>query len=176
MASLPDYGTDSLVSRDNIEDLLRQTRDADSDPRAYLVTAARSVADWREAAHAMAGGESFQTVALVEGAATGLPANASPATGARATITFFSPEKITVDCTAFAPSLLVLAEPWYPGWTSRVDGQDAAVRPANAWMRAVAVPAGAHRVEFAYHSRRLPFGAALSLAAAVAAVLLWFRR
>ena len=36
MASLPDYGTDSLVSRDNIEDLLRQTQDADSDPRAGL--------------------------------------------------------------------------------------------------------------------------------------------
>jgi hypothetical protein len=146
------------------------------DPRVFLVTAARAVSDWREAAQAMASGADFHAVALVEGRWAGLPATAPATPGASAAIITFFPENVTVECTALAPSLLVLAEPWFPGWSARVDGQDAAVRPINAWMRAVAVPAGAHRVEFAYRSRWLPAGAALTLVAVAVAAWLWFRR
>jgi hypothetical protein len=43
--------------------------------------------------------------------------------------------------------------------------------PANAWMRAVPVPAGEARVVLTYWSRPLGWGAALSVAAVAVGVL-----
>jgi uncharacterized membrane protein YfhO len=76
------------------------------------------------------------------------------------------------------PALLVLAEPWYPGWTAAVDGAATPAAPANAWMRAALVPAGEHEVTFRFHSTGLRAGAALSPGelALVGAVLLESRR
>ena len=63
-----------------------------------------------------------------------------------AVITSFEPEHVVLEVEASAPALLVLAEAWYPGWRATVDGDPAAVYPANGWMRAVPVPVGRHRV------------------------------
>ena len=43
-------------------------------------------------------------------------------------------------------------EGYEPGWTARVDGQEAPLLRANALFRAVAVPKGAHRVEMRYRA------------------------
>jgi hypothetical protein len=142
----------------------------DPDPRAYLATATRRVASWREAVAAIAAGHDFHREPLVEGdlALTGGPASGVPG---RARIRSFAPEHIVVETTSEAPALLVLAEPWYPGWEAAVDGAPAVVVPANAWMRAVPLPAGSHRIEMRFHSRWLVPGAAVALAAAVALLL-----
>ncbi len=144
------------------------------DPRAYLTPAAQLVRDDGEATLRMRAGHDFHSVALVEQPLP-LPAQ-PPAQVGHATIMDFAPERISVAVESPAPSLLVLAEPWYPGWSARVNGVATACIPANAWMRAVLVPAGKSQVEMTFHSTYLVPGALISLVAL--ATLLWmlFRR
>ena len=74
---------------------------------------------------------------------------------------------------AAADGLLVLGDAYYPSWQARVDGTPSEVYVAAGALRAVAVPAGRHSVEFQYASAALPLGAAvtgltlLALAAAI---------
>jgi hypothetical protein len=143
---------------------------APAGPRAFLSFQPQTVGHWREAVEKIRTGHDFVASALVETPPAGLGATAG--TGS-AHITAFERNRVTVDVDADRPALLVLAEAWYPGWRATVDGKDAAVVPANAWMRAVAVPAGQHTVIFHYRPRWLPVGLALTLAASLAAWLLW---
>jgi hypothetical protein len=145
------------------------------DPRAYLALAARQVRDDREATSLMRAGQDFHHVALVEQPLP-LPAQA-PAVDGGATITDFAPERISIEAQSPAPALLVLAEPWYPGWEARVNGVATACIPANAWMRAVLVPAGRSQVELTFYSTYLVPGALLSLVTLAALLwMLWRRR
>jgi uncharacterized membrane protein YfhO len=48
--------------------------------------------------------------------------------------------------------------------------------PANAWMRAVPVPAGTSQVEITFHSTYLLPGALISLATLVGILWMLFRR
>ena len=51
---------------------------------------------------------------------------------------------------------------WDPGWRATVDGVPAEVLRANHGFRAVAAPAGAHRIEMIYRPRPLVVGLAIS--------------
>ena len=72
------------------------------------------------------------------------------------------------------PAVLVLADMNYPGWEVRVDGEARPLLTADGYFRAVALPAGAHDVAFAFAP---PAGGALgwlrraALLAAMALVL-----
>jgi hypothetical protein len=145
-----------------------------SDPRVYLASSVRLVRDDDEATALMREGHDFHNVALVERPVT-LPAQAPPLEG-RATITHFSPERISMAVESTTSALLVLAEPWFPGWSARVNGLPAPCIPANAWMRAVPVPAGASQVVLTFHSTYLVPGAVISLAALTILLLMLFRR
>ena len=70
-----------------------------------------------------------------------------------------------------APSLLVLAEAWYPGWQAEINNQTVSALPANGWMRAFPVPAGTSQARIHYREERLPHGALVSLVAGVAVIL-----
>lgn len=68
------------------------------------------------------------------------------------------------------PALLIVADVYYPGWEARVatDGQPARPTPiyrVNRCFRGVALPAGDHRVQFAYRPVSFRAGGAISLAA-----------
>ncbi len=71
-------------------------------------------------------------------------------------------ESVTVETSATAPSLLVLAHAHAPGWRATVDGQPVPLLKANYAFQAVVVPAGSHRVELRYRDRFLGAGALLS--------------
>jgi hypothetical protein len=134
-----------------------------ADPRAYVTAGVKRVAHWREAVTLIKGGHDFHGVALVEGPGpAGLEEVPSGAARGSATIRSFAPEIIAVETDGDAPGLLVLAEPWYPGWQARVDGRPGTCVPANAWMRAVPVPPGHHLVTLRFRSRWLAAGVALS--------------
>jgi hypothetical protein len=136
------------------------------DPRAYLVGQVLQVRDDVEATALMRQGHDFHSVALVEQPVSlpGAPLDPS----ARATITDFAPERVVIAVESQSPALLVLAEPWFPGWSASVNGVAAPCLPANAWMRAVAIPEGKSEVVFVFRSTYLARGAAVSLLGLVA--------
>ena len=144
------------------------------DPRAYLASSVLLVRSDDEATERMRAGHDFHNVALVERSLP-LPSQALPLNG-HATITRFARERISIAVDSPAPALLVLAESWYPGWEARVNGTTVPCIPANAWMRAVLVPAGKSQVEMTFHSTYLVPGAVLSLAALAIILVLLFRR
>lgn len=71
-----------------------------------------------------------------------------------------------------APGLFVVVDEYDPDWIATVDGQPAAIHRVNYLMRGVALPPGVHRVRFAYAPRALAAGIQISLASAIAALLL----
>jgi hypothetical protein len=81
-----------------------------------------------------------------------------------------------VKYSAASPSLLKLANSYYPGWSASVNGQSLEVhRVDHALMGAVA-PAGEHEVVFAFETERFTAAAALSGLAALGLLLLGLRR
>lgn len=72
---------------------------------------------------------------------------------------------VEVDVELEAAGLLVLSELHYPGWMADVDGEDREVLRADGVLRAVALPAGRHRVRFTYRSRLFTVGLWIAAAA-----------
>jgi Bacterial membrane protein YfhO len=68
----------------------------------------------------------------------------------RAEITNRTSNRVEVATDSFAPSLLVLADNYYPGWRAEVDGRAARIMRVNYNQRGVALPAGRHLVTFSY--------------------------
>jgi uncharacterized membrane protein YfhO len=76
---------------------------------------------------------------------------------------------------------MVLTDVHYPGWKATVDGRPAHIERVDYLLRGVVVPAGRHRVEFAYEPVSWRIGWIVSLIAvlaliAVTAVALMRRR
>jgi hypothetical protein len=67
--------------------------------------------------------------------------------------------------TVVAPrdGLVVIVDPYYPGWTATLDGKPVPILRANFAFQAVPVTAGHHEVRLAYRNRWVPIGAAVSL-------------
>jgi hypothetical protein len=74
-----------------------------------------------------------------------------------------NPEHVVLLCRAAHPGYAVLVEEWTEGWTAAVDGHPAPIERADVVLRAVAVPAGEHRVEMHYRTPGLRLGAWLAL-------------
>jgi hypothetical protein len=67
-----------------------------------------------------------------------------------AEITSYRSKDIVIKCSAPAASVLLISSHFDPHWYVWVDGQPAKVLRCNYIMRGVAVPAGAHTVEFRF--------------------------
>ncbi|MCI0343707.1 MAG: YfhO family protein, partial [Planctomycetales bacterium] len=80
----------------------------------------------------------------------------------RATLVRDAGDAVLVETDAPGPTLLVLADSFYPGWEATVDGSPAPLLRANGAFRAVPVPAGRHEVAFRLRSRPLAGGLALT--------------
>ena len=71
----------------------------------------------------------------------------------------------------------VLIEQYFPGWEATIDGRPAPVSRWDGAFQSVLVPAGAHEVRFRFHSRSLPWGAAISALSLMAlAGVYWFTK
>jgi membrane protein YfhO len=82
--------------------------------------------------------------------------------------------RVELTTTADRPAVLVLADNWLPGWTVRVDDQPAELLLADYMLRGVALAAGTHRVEFAYHVPYLDKALVISGLGVLMALLLLF--
>jgi hypothetical protein len=80
----------------------------------------------------------------------------------------YTPSAIRLETEASAPSFLVAAESYYPGWEASIDGTPARLYPTDAAFRGVSVPAGPHTVDFRFVPRTLYRSAAVSVAALAA--------
>jgi len=85
------------------------------------------------------------------------------------------PERIEIAVATPRDRLLVLSELAYPGWQAELDGRPVTILTANYVLRAVAVPAGRHRVVFRYRPASLALGASFSAAGLGIVLLAWLR-
>jgi hypothetical protein len=76
-----------------------------------------------------------------------------------------APDQLDVRLETKSSGWLVLSDVWYPGWQVFLDGKVVPIARANYLFRAVAVPAGDHRVSFVYRPGSFYLGALISLAA-----------
>ncbi|MCA1568435.1 MAG: YfhO family protein [Acidobacteria bacterium] len=136
-------------------------------PRAWLVTAAEAV-DGEEALRRIRGESAHEfdprRTALLEVAPAELPAltGGELGDGSGARITTYEPNRLVIETQAGEPTVLVLSENTYPGWEATVDGKAARIETADYLLRAVALPAGAHRVEMRYTAPAARNGAIIS--------------
>jgi hypothetical protein len=146
-------------------------------PRAFVATRARCVDDATALRLLRERAVDVGTEVLLSDC-TRPPVAAAPGAVARAEIRAYEPHRVAIAAVTDAPAHLVLTDTWYPGWRVRVDGREAPLLRADHAFRAVALPAGAHDVEFTFSLRAFPAALAVSVAAAlvVATVLLRRRR
>jgi hypothetical protein len=76
-------------------------------------------------------------------------------------------ERHVVVLEAADPTWLVVADAPYPGWQATVDGEPVPIHSANVLGKAVAVPAGTHRVELLFAPASFARGRAISRVAAL---------
>jgi hypothetical protein len=176
---LSEAGPPGLVEIGRVETIFdrpaRVLRLPDSLPPAWMVGAWRWAGSPTEALLAIAEpGFDPAAEAVLEGRG---PGRAAPA-GFRAdgTIAERRSDRLTVDVDASADGHLVLAEAYQDGWKASVDGSPAAIVRANVLFRAVAVPAGRHRVELRYRPVAVVWGASLTALGLAALAGLGLRR
>ena len=130
-------------------------------PRAWVVPEAVVVPDRIDGLASVASGafDPRQLVVLEEPAA--VPGEGPGGTGV-ATIERYDEDDVAVAVEATAPAWLVLADTWFPGWSATVQGKPAAILRANVNFRAVRVPGGRSRVEFAYRPASVSWGRVLT--------------
>ena len=78
-------------------------------------------------------------------------------------VTRYEPQRIEIATRNDRAGFLVLSEIYYRGWEAWIDGKRAPVERVNYVVRGLAVPAGAHRVEFVFRAPSFRNGAAYSL-------------
>jgi len=175
------YYADPTATADTLADLVELARHPDLPirlfevpeplPRAFVATGWEA-ADGPAAAlrRSLSSAVPARRVVLEQAPSGDVAARA--ASSGRIVAATWEPERVRLITRTSSPSMLVLLDRWYPGWTARVDGQPARLHRANGVFRAVRIPAGEADVEFAYRPASLAIGAwlsALGLAVALAA-------
>ena len=79
------------------------------------------------------------------------------------------PGRLVLDVSATADGLLVISQPFYPGWRADVDGEQVPIYRVDYLLQGLPLTAGDHRVELRYHLPPLP--AIISLVALVGCVV-----
>jgi hypothetical protein len=142
-------------------------------PRAFVVAHAVPLQGGAERLQQMKNTD-FRQQVLLEDMGESNAAEATYAQGI-AQIRTYLPNIVELDAQADVQGYLVLTDVWFPGWTCLVDGKSAAVLRADFLFRAVALPAGTHRVVFSFEPKSYRWGKRISLCGLglVAAFSLW---
>jgi hypothetical protein len=101
--------------------------------------------------------------AIVEEKHKGLD-NIKPAeNGGKVEIIDYRPNKIVMKTKSDNSSIMVLNEPFAPGWQATIDGQKRPLFPVNQVQRGLIVEYGDHTVTFSYTPAILMLGLCLTL-------------
>ena len=142
-------------------------------PRAFVVPAAVPEAGEADVLAQLQGLDPWQTATLA-GWDPGVDPLPKAAGGRRwQQITDARPNRLTVELDGQSAGLLVLTDPWYPGWRCWVDGTEVPLRKADYAFRGVMVPNGAREVEFRFEPRSYRVGRFASVVA-LGAILIVF--
>lgn len=106
----------------------------------------------------------------------GEPRTADPGFAGEVRIVSERSDRLVLEARLTSPGHVVLVDAHAPGWRARVDGTPAEVLRANRVFRAVAVPAGLHRLELVYRPSGVLWGAGLSAVGLVALLAAALRR
>ncbi|HLQ37790.1 MAG TPA: hypothetical protein VK348_08315 [Planctomycetota bacterium] len=140
-------------------------------PRAFVVPSLQPVADDQAAIAALLSPtlQPRASAVITPDEAADLPAVAEDAGAAARAVRFVvdHSSEVVLEIAAGPPGYLVLADTWAAGWTAACDDRPVAIARVNQSMRAVALPADACRVRFAYRAPGLFSGALVSLLAAL---------
>jgi len=82
----------------------------------------------------------------------------------------FSTQGVQADVESDRPSLVVVAQTFYPAWRAEVDGQFAPLLRANHAFQALQVPQGRHHIQLVYQDRAFEIGAVISIIAWIVCV------
>lgn len=82
-------------------------------------------------------------------------------------------ERVVADVTSSFPGLLVLTDIHAPGWIAEEGDRRLPILRADGYFRAVALPAGTHRVVFRYRPIAFYAGSAVSVLALLVLFALW---
>lgn len=66
------------------------------------------------------------------------------------TLTEYAPNRLVYETISDKPGTVVFSEVYYPSWQAYIDGNEVKVGRANYILRALAVPAGQHKIEFVF--------------------------
>jgi len=88
----------------------------------------------------------------------------------QATIAAYGLDSVEIAVSCSKDRMLVLTDNYYDAWHASVDGRSTEIFRADGSFRAVAVPAGSHRVTFWYSSPQLRLGAWTSVCGLIIAV------
>ena len=137
-------------------------------PRAFVVHRAIAAAGHQDAwTQIQQPGFDPATTIVLE---RGHPLDLQPDVRAGVEVVRYEPNVLELQVNGEAEGYLFLSDPFYPGWQAEVDGEPATILRANYAFRAVAVPAGSHRVTMAF--RPGSWYAGLGISAFTVAILL----
>jgi hypothetical protein len=143
-------------------------------PRALVVHRALVAADHEDAwSRIHEPGFDPATTVILEG---GEPLEPSSAESAVVRFVRYQPNDLEIEVTTPTDGYLFLSDPFYPGWRAQVDGEATPILRANYAFRAVAVPAGTHRVTMAFQPMSWFVGVGISILTVLVLLVLivWF--
>ena len=150
----------------------RVYRVGDPLPRAWVVYHAEAASD--EDAIVILNAEDFHPLEMAvlapDAVPASLPQGAGP--GVPAQVLESRPGRLVLGAEPGGDGLLVVSQPFYPGWHATVDGEPAPIHRVDYMLQGVRVQAGSRRVELIY--RLSPVPAIVSLAILVACIGAFF--
>jgi hypothetical protein len=148
---------------------IKAYRVGDPLPRAWVVYDAEAATD--EEAIVLLNSDDFhplETAVLAHDSAPAvLPQGTGP--GSPAQVIESSPGRLVIDVAPRRDGLLVVSQPFYPGWHATVDGEPVPIYRVDYLLQGVQVQAGSRRVELSH--RLSPVPAIVSLAMLVACIV-----
>jgi hypothetical protein len=157
------------------EDGVKVYRAGDSLPRAWVVGSAVIVDDEQALAVLNAYDFNPMAMALLAPGSEGIALSGGPGSAAR--VVEAAPGRLVLEVSPQGDGLLVVSQPFYPGWRARVDGKQTPVYRADYLLQAVPVSAAARRVVLTYHLSPLPALVSLTaLAGCIAGLAIGRRR
>jgi len=135
-------------------------------PRAFLVPGAVPQAADSEVLEQLKGIDFWQTATLADWDSKRRPLPAPRPRYPTRLIRSERPNEIVIALDGRSAGLLILTDPWYPGWVCRIDGEEVPIWRANYAFRGVIVPVGSRDVVFRFEPRSYRWGRRVSLGTA----------